>query len=132
VAVREPLSPSPRPRCLLLVGGVDAAALIDQGKHPNQARGVRIMGRLATQNVLTNPADRLSHELIERLRNGAHSLEVELRYERLRPARLPLDQVLNVDAHSDKAERPGLTSEAFTAPRSKATGYEDGCFTECA
>jgi hypothetical protein len=31
-----------------------------------------------------------------------------------------------------KAERPGLTSEAFTAPRYPGDGIEDGCSTECA
>jgi hypothetical protein len=90
------------------------------------------MARLGTQNVLTNPADRLSHEQIDRLWNSAHNLEVELRYERLRPARLPLDQVLGVDGGPDKAEAPGMDPQGFTAPRSTATGYEDGCFTECA
>jgi hypothetical protein len=32
----------------------------------------------------------------------------------------------------DKAEAPGLQSEGFTAPRSTANGFEDGCSTECA
>jgi aminoglycoside phosphotransferase len=90
------------------------------------------MSRLATENVLTNPADRLPFTYHQHLHNTAHALQTELRREWLHPARLPVVQVLDVDAHSDKAERPGLTTEAFTAPRSTATGNEDGCFPDCA
>jgi hypothetical protein len=89
------------------------------------------MARLGTQNVLTNPADRLSHEQIDRLWNGARNLEVELRYERLRPARLPIGQVLGVDAGPDKAEAPGMDPQGFTAPR-KRLDCEDGCSPDCA
>jgi hypothetical protein len=33
---------------------------------------------------------------------------------------------------AEKQNAPGFLPEAFTAPRSTATGCEDGCFTECA
>jgi hypothetical protein len=74
----------------------------------------------------------MPHTEYSRLHNQARALESVLRAEWRLPARLPIGLVLGVDAHSDKAERPSLAAEAFTAPRSTATGYEDGCFTECA
>jgi hypothetical protein len=33
---------------------------------------------------------------------------------------------------ANKAERPGLSSEAFTAPRTRVIGNADGCSSECA
>jgi hypothetical protein len=90
------------------------------------------MARLGTQNVLTNPADRLSHEQIDRLWNSAHNLEVELRYERLRPARLPLDQGLGVDAGSDIAEPPEFAAPRVHRSTDLTQRTADGCFTECA
>lgn len=90
------------------------------------------MARLATENVLTNVADRLAFRHYDHLHGEAKALEWQLRQEWRRPERLPVAQVLNLDALPDIAEAPGLQSQGFTAPRSMATGFEDGCFTECA
>jgi hypothetical protein len=90
------------------------------------------MSRLSTENVLTNVADRLGYAHYEHLHTEARALQLRLRREWLYPARLPVGQGLGVDAGPDKAEAPGMDPQGFTAPRSKATGYEDGCYTDCA